>query len=30
MMKARINKPLLIPPRKGIGYMLGVGAKIMI
>ena len=30
MMKARVNEPLLIPPGKGVGYMLGVGAEIMI
>ena len=29
-MKARVNEPPLIPPGKGIGYMLGVGAKIVI
>ena len=30
MMKARVNEPPLIPPGNGIGYMLGVGAKIAI
>jgi hypothetical protein len=29
-MKARVNKPLLIPPGNGVGYMLRVGAKITI
>jgi len=29
-MKARVNEPLLIPPGKGVGYMLRVGAKITI
>ena len=30
MMKVRVNKPLLISPGKGIGYMLRVSAEIMI
>jgi hypothetical protein len=29
-MKARVNMLLLIPPGKGISYVLGVGAKITI
>jgi hypothetical protein len=29
-MKARINKPLFMPPGEGVGYMLRIRAEIMI